>query len=157
MDKTSGLPFNKGHTLITLTINQYKQFNDYLNNHRECMIVQNKYNHSGAINGAYTLIFNIKTINDIVLVDIFYKCNGCGEILEITNNDPNLKDIDLEALKIKYKAFIDYELVFTDDEKEKFDEIFVENNGCVEVKFTPNGLSNIIEVNGEEISNNDTW
>ena len=156
MKKNNELLLNKGHTLITLSISQYKQLIDYMNNHKECMIVQNRYDRLGAVNGGYSLIFKITTINNIFLTDIFYKCNSCGEELKI-DNPKVLKPKDVEALKIKYDAFINYELVLTDSEKEKLDNMFVENNGCIEIVFTPNGLNNSIEVNGEEISDNSSW
>lgn len=158
MKKNEELLRNKGHSLITVSINQYKQFNDYLNNnHKECMMVQSRYGNSGAINGEYSLIFKIKTINNIFLTEIYCKCNFCGEEIKIDDNPEIPDNTDLEALKTKYNTFINYELIFTDSEKEKLNNLFVNNDGNIEVVFTPNGLNNSIEVNGEEISNNSSW
>ena len=157
MNKTTKLPLNKGHTLITLSINQYNKFIDFLEKHKECLIVQNKYDRLGAINNSYTLLFDIKNKDGTFVTNVSVKCVACGKVLKLSKNSKIDNNTDINELQNKYHSFIKYTLIFLNDEANKFNEIFEKNNGNVNVEFIPCGLSNSIFVNGEEITNNDTW
>ena len=162
INKEYELLYNEQYkNMFTLSLSQYKQYVDFYNNHKKCLIDEKTGRHKfGTIGGGIVKEYYIKNIEDnSFVIDIHVKCLDCNddEILQnksvIDVNDNLINSYDLEC---KYGPKFDKVEFY------RFMEIYNEYKGeDLIIGFMSTGLGNLITVKTNEfeynITNIDNW
>ena len=142
--------------MFSLTKSQYKQYYDFVKEHKSCL--------SDNKDGRLILEYHIKNNEDSLLVfDKFVKCNICNDTVELINKPKENKsdEFDKEFLD-SYNLFSKYRNLFSKIEFYRFMEIYNEyKDEEIIVSFEETGIGSSIYVRTNEyiynITDIDCW
>ena len=149
------------NNMFKLSESQYKQYIDFYNEHKKCLIDQKTGRHNfGTIGGGIVQEYKIKKIEDKTFIyNIYVKCLQCNNVKElITTDNINITDDFKKSYELKHKFNSKFDKV----EFYRFMEIYNEyKNEDLTVGFINTGLGNIINVKINDfiydITNIDAW
>ena len=80
--------YNYLNNMLMLSISQYKQYLDFYNEHRKCLIDEKTKKHNfGTIGGGITIEYKIKNIEDSFIFNKYVRCLKCNEFKELIKED----------------------------------------------------------------------
>lgn len=151
--------------MFKLSLSQYKQYLDFYNEHKKCLIDEKTGRHKfGTIGGGITKEYKIKNVEDntLFLFKIYVNCLDCKSEKELLNiNSSNNEDID-DKIKTSYELECKYGPKFDKVEFYRFMEIYNDHKyEDLTIEFMATGLGNIIIVKTKDfeynITNMDCW
>lgn len=153
----------KYKNMFKLSLTQYKQYLDFYNEHKKCLIDEKTGRHRfGTIGGGIVKEFKIKNVedNNLFLFKTYVKCLTCEKEIELINN-PETDDID-DKLKDSYELECKYGPKFDKVEFYRFMEIYNDHKyEDLTVTFMSTGLGNFVTVFTKDydynITNIDIW
>ena len=155
--------FNEQYkNIFLLSLSQYKQYKDFYQEHKKCLIDVNTGKHKfGSIGGGIVIEYKIKNIedNNLFVCNIYVKCLNC----EIKNELIYTTDIKVsDNLLSSYASNCKYGFKFDKVEFYRFMEILNDHKyEDLIISFMSTGLGNIITVQTKDyiydITNIDNW
>ena len=149
--------------MFKLSLSQYKQYLDFYNEHKKCLIDEKTGRHKfGAIGGGITKEYKIKNVedNNLFLFNIYAKCLECDSEKELENIN-SIDDID-DKVKESYELECKYGPKFDKVEFYRFMEIYNDHKyEDLTIGFMATGLGHMVFVRTKDfeynITNIDSW
>ena len=145
---------NLNNNMFILTKEQYQQYIDFLDEHKQCLL------NNDDINNGIVLEYHINYSTEELLPFFNYvKCYICGTEYELKDNN---KEVELsDKIFNSYEIFLKYKNKFDIVEFFRFMEIYNEYKEPLIIRFINTGIGNSITVQTKEfifnISNVDNW